>query len=173
MQKVPKCSLKNKPGVMLNTFLSCIVTSAPARGKRCTAWGRQYPSNTGTLWLTPSPESNTKPTRKSCLKIYSAKHKAHTVYVDPSNDQVTSCSSCCVKCQHCLHGHVGEGNIERLKHDLHHALPVLQGVHSCLCQQDRVILWIHAQLLERVMPNLKSKVSFKSVRKSDGSCQYL
>lgn len=47
----------------VNTFFRCIVTSRPARGKRCTAWGRQYPSNTGTLWLTPSPESITTPTK--------------------------------------------------------------------------------------------------------------
>lgn len=57
-------------------------------------------------------------------------------------EQITGGSPGCIKCQHCLHGHIGEGNIETLKHDLHHALTVPQRVHGCLCQQNRVILWI-------------------------------
>lgn len=69
--------------------------------------------------------------------------------------QVTSRPPCSVERQHRLHGHVGEGNIEALEHDLHHALAVLRGVHGRLGEQDGVIVWIHAQLLEGVMPNLK------------------
>lgn len=154
-----------KWGQCMNTFLRCMVTSKPARGKRCTAWSRQYPSNTGTLWLTPSPESNTTPSvkeRQKNLHILFDQRRTCSIWMprwDSSWPKITSGSPSCVKCQHCLHGHVGEGNVETLKHDLDHALAILQRIHGCLSHQNRVILQIHVQLLERVVPNLKPKQS--------------
>lgn len=71
------------------------------------------------------------------------------------SDLITGAASCCIQRQHRLHGHVSEGNVETLEHDLHHPLTVVQGVHGCLRQQHRVILWIHTQLLERVVPDLE------------------
>lgn len=68
-----------------------------------------------------------------------------------------------VEREHRLHGHVGEGNVETLKHDLHHPPAVLQRVHGRLGQQHWVIVGSHAQLLEGVMPNLKGKpTSYKA-----------
>lgn len=73
---------------------------------------------------------------------------------DASIGRVTRRPAGGVERQHRLHGHVGEGDVEALEHDLHHALAVLRRVHGRLGQQDGVIVRIHAEPLERVMPNL-------------------
>lgn len=45
----------------LKILAMCLVKSLPARSFLITAWGKEYPSYTGTVWVTPSPESTTQP----------------------------------------------------------------------------------------------------------------
>ncbi|KAK0144983.1 Adenylate kinase 7 [Merluccius polli] len=54
------------------------------------------------------------------------------------------------KGQHSLDGHIHGGDVEGLKHDLGHLLPVGLGVEGSLCQQSGVLLGGHAQLVVEV-----------------------
>lgn len=111
---------------------------------------------------------------KSCfffpleLELYSEHTCVYEPLVKPFkiNKHSTSSSPCCIERQHSLHCHIGERNVETLKHHLHHALPVLQGVHGCFSQQDGMVFRIHKQLLESVIPNLKRKLSVKVMSSS-------
>jgi hypothetical protein len=60
-----------------------------------------------------------------------------------------------VEGQHGLDGHVHGGDVEGLKHDLGHLLPVGLGVEGGLSEQGGVLLRGHAQLVvEGVVPDL-------------------
>ncbi|KFR13484.1 hypothetical protein N306_12013, partial [Opisthocomus hoazin] len=60
-----------------------------------------------------------------------------------------------VEGQHSLDGHVHGGDVEGLKHDLGHLLPVGFGVEGGLGEQGGVLLGGHTQLVvEGVVPDL-------------------
>lgn len=46
------------------TLMRYLVISLPAMSKRRVRWGSENPSNTGQMWVTPSPESTTTPVCK-------------------------------------------------------------------------------------------------------------
>ena len=60
-----------------------------------------------------------------------------------------------VQGQHSLDGHIHGGDVEGLKHDLGHLLPVGLGVQGGFCEQGGVLLGCHSQLVvEGVVPDL-------------------
>merc|ERR1719507_1344465 len=84
----------------------------------------------------------------------------------------TRCPPGSIQGEHCLDLDVHLRHVEGLKHDLQHSLAICLGVHWGLGQQDRVLLWCHAQLAEEgVLPNLLHVIPARDNTVLDGVIQ--
>lgn len=116
------------------------VMSRPAMSSLRVRWGKEKPSYTGQMWVTPSPESTTTPVSKPIhaneTLQWSMDPSLISKNVDKSRAGTMICLTLSVQSEHGLNGHIDAVELVLLKHDLRNLLPVLGGVHGRLSQQD-------------------------------------
>lgn len=136
------------------------VTSRPATSRRLVRCGSAKPSYTGTMCVTPSPESTTtpdwRPARRGrgCWRVSPV--EAGRGEKSAASERRTGGKggrTLGIECEDGLDCDVDAAKLVILKHDLGHLLAVLERVHRGLGEEDLAPARVDLEfLLERVVP---------------------
>src|SRR5882762_6136292 len=110
--------------------------------RRRVKWGRANPSYTGTICVTPSPESTTTPVVRPVSPINN----------NPDTEQSRTLR---IQCKDSLNSNIYPTKPILLKHNLTHPDPILLRIHGGFSQQHLPPPRIHSQLLiKSIIPQM-------------------